>query len=345
MSGGKGGSKPAGNTTSTVTSQPWSGSLPYITDALSSAQNLYGQGGPQYYPGQTYAPENTAEQTGISNLQNQSQSGLSLGNSLENSSATNNPAYSFFQNLTSGSGADPGISTLQDYASGKYLTADNPYFSQMANTLTAQVLPGINAQFANAGRGVSGLASRAASEGLGDSIGNLAYQNYQQGLTQQQAAANSLAGYGITGAGDLSNLYQNNIANQLSGANLGLSSAAAGLAAGQTQQGFDQASITDAMNRYNYNQQLPYQTLQNYISEINALNPSGGTSTTTQPYFQNQTANTLGTALGGAGLISALGGIGDVGSAATTIGGVGIDGLAGTGILGSLSSLLPFLAA
>ena len=40
--------------------------------------------------------------------------------------------------------------------------------------------------------------------------------------------------------------------------------------------------ITDAMNRYNYNQQQPWQNLQNYSGIINGYGGLGGTSTTTQ---------------------------------------------------------------
>lgn len=278
MSGGKNGTPATSQQTSSTA--PWSGAVPYINQGLSAAQNLYQQGGPAYYPGQTYAPENSLQSGAITSLND-------IGTGLASGTAANNPSNSFFQGLSTGSGSVPGLSTLNDYASGQYLSADNPYFQQVANTTAANVLPGINAQFANAGRGSSGLASRAASEGLGDAIGGLAYNNYQQGLTQQQAAANSLANYGIQGAQGLSTNYQNNINNQLLGAS-------AQQQAGNAQQTFDQQPITAAMNEYNYNAQLPYQNLQNYIANISAQvggdhsTTSSGTSTPAQPSFWNQ---------------------------------------------------------
>lgn len=279
MPGDKGGSKPA-TTNTTTNNAPWSGAVPYINQGLESASSLYNQGGPAYYPGQSYAGENSGQRTALNDL-------TGVGNALANGTGANNPSNSFFQGLSTGSNSIPGLSTLNDYASGKYLSAENPYFGQMADTLKANILPGINAQFANAGRGSSGLAARAASEGLGDSIGGLAYQNYQQGLGQQQSAANSLANFGIQGAEGLGQNYQSNIGNQLLGAQ-------ASLGAATTQQGLDQGAINDQMARYNYNAQLPYQNLQNYIANISGQIGGTGSTTSTekatpaQPSFFNQ---------------------------------------------------------
>lgn len=295
---------------STSETAPWSGAIPYINQGLSSAQSLFNQGGAAYYPGQTVAPETSGQAAGISGLENigsQMAPQLSqLGGAASNllgGTQNNNPSNSFFQGLTTGNG--PGLSTLNDYASGKYLSADNPYFQQVADTTRANVLPGINAQFANAGRGSSGLAARAASEGVGDAIGGLAYNNYQQGLTQQQNAAQSLAGYGVQGAQGLSQNYQNNVNNNLNsvttGANLtsllqslGIGSSQAALQGGTAQQTLDQQPLTAAQTQYNYNANLPYQNLQNYIANISAQvqgdhsMTSNGTSTPAQPSFWNQ---------------------------------------------------------
>lgn len=293
---------------------PWSGAIPYIDTGLQASQDLYNQGGPQYYPGQTYAPENAGQSSAISGLENTaaqtapltSQIG-STASSIMGGPTTANPSNSFFQGLTTGNG--PGSDTLNSFSNGSMLSAQNPYFQQVADTTAANVLPGINAQFANAGRGSSGLAARAASEGLGDAIGGLAYNNYQQGLGQQQSAATSLAGLGVQGAQGLSTNYQNSVNNTLNsattGANLtsllqslGINANTAGLAAATTQQGLDQQPITAAMNQYNYNQQLPYENLQNYISNITgqtqgdhsttSTGTTSGTSTPAQPSFWNQ---------------------------------------------------------
>ena len=226
-------------TSNTTTNTPWSGAAPYITSGLQSAQDLYSQGGPQYYPGQTYAGQTAGQTAGIAGLdaiqqqfaptlaaaQGDISNASGIASNIGGTSAASNPSNSYFANLASGNSAAPGLGTLNDYASGKYLSADNPYFQQVANTTAANVLPTINAQFANSGRGNSGLAARAASEGLSDSIGGLAYNNYQQGLTQQQNAASALAGYGVTGAQGLASNFPNNATIQINAGSLGLNAA------------------------------------------------------------------------------------------------------------------------
>lgn len=314
---GGGSSTTPATSSNTTTNAPWSGVIPDITQGLADASSLYQQGGPQYYPGQTYAGSNDALNSGISTLNNigSTYGGLNTAatnstTGILNSTSANNPSNSFFSGMASGSGSIPGLSTLNDYASGKYLSADNPYFQQMSDNIKAQVLPGINSQFSQAGRGNSGLAGRAVGQGLGDSIGSLAYQNYQQGLTQQQQAAQALSGISQQGASGLASNFQNNAADRLNAASLdptlqntGINAGNASLLAGTTEQGLQQGYLTDAQNRYNYGQQQPYANLQNYISNITGqtggtgTSTSSGTSTPAIPSFWNQA---LGAGLGAA---------------------------------------------
>lgn len=318
----KGGSQPAGNTTSTSTSEPWSGIVPYLNQGLQASSDLYAQGLPSYYPGQTYAGSNPSLDAGIAGLTNlsalsaplQATATQGLNNAVSTASdlgSASNPSNAFFSSLMKGTG--PGLDTLNKFSSGQYLSAENPYFSSMADTVRANVLPGINAQFANSGRANSGLAARAASSGLADAIGGLAYQNYQQGLQQQQSAAGQLSDAARAGATGLSG-------NQLNAAQLGLAAtqaapsiqgmglnaANAALTAGQIGQQISQQQIDDLVNRYNYNSTLPQQNLKQFIANITAQSPGGGTTTQTQPYFQNQSASGLGGVLSGGMLGSAL---------------------------------------
>lgn len=327
------GAKPA-TATQTQTNAPWSGALPYINQGLQGAQSLYQQGGQQYYPGQTYAGTNEALNSGINQLNNigstyaglnqSASTGIQNAGNISSSVAdwakavgsngtAENPANSFFQSLSQGQG--PGLSTLQDYANGKYLSADNPYFQQMSDNIKAQVLPSINGAFSQAGRGVSGLAGRAQGQGLGDAIGSLAYNNYQQGLSQQQSAAQALAGYGVQGGQGLADIYQNAINNRFTGGqqqlaagqlglqaaqlapsiqNMGINAGNASLLAGTTAQGLQQGALTDNQNRWNAMQNQPYQNLQDYIRNITGqISGTGsasstGTTAPAQPSFFNQ---------------------------------------------------------
>ena len=351
----------SGSTQTTTTSAPWSGQQPYLTSGFQQAQNLFNQGGPQYYPGQTYAGPTGLQLQGIQNeadiglggTQAQNAANPALSNILGNNWLGANPSNSLYQNAASGgmnvntggyfspiaSGQQTntmGQDTLNQFASGGMLSANNPYFQQMAATTAANVMPQLQSQFDAGNRLDSGLATRAASEGLSDSIGGMAYQNYQQGLGQAQSAASNLSQIGQQNIGNqmqaanaLSNLGFGNIGTQLTGAQglgqnfqgaAGQQLSALGLApqignmsyqqagalqdAGQTTQGLNQQAITDAMNRWNYQQQQPYQNLQNYMQNIQGNYGSQGTSTS--PYYQNQTANLLAEGLGGTSILNNL---------------------------------------
>ena len=347
-----------GTTTTVQKSDPWAEQKPYLTGGFKEAQNLYMGGagsGPQYFPGSTHANPTQGQTQALSTLQDvglgggipqAGQARQATSNLLGQDFLYSNPGNSIFSNVASGniantSGADVlsnaahggltsnmGVDTLNQFASGDMAKAGNPYFQSMAQSIAANVLPSIQGQFAQGNRLDSGLASRAVGEGLGGAIGNLAYQNYQQGLGQQLGAAGTLSNIGqnrvqdqlsaalglgqlgqgnlqaqIAGAQGLSGNYNTAVGNQLSGIgqaqNLnqqymgGLGTAAE---AGGELQNQSQAQINDAIQRYNYNQQLPYSNLNNYMNLIQGN--YGGTSATSQPYFNN-TLGQIGAGLGG----------------------------------------------
>lgn len=325
----------------TQTNAPWSGALPYLNQGLQGAQGLYQQGGPQYYPGQTYAGTNPALNSGIDQLNNiQSMFGplqqtaqgaiggaINAGHNVANDSQAIGESARTIQNdaRTLGQSASPTNDPSYSYFSGVMngsQGADNPYFNQMADTIRAKVQPQAIAQFANSGRGQSGLAGRAVGQGLGDSIGALAYDNYNQNLNRMSNAAGSLSGIynqgftdklnagslGISagnlglGAGNQA-LAGGNLA--LQGAqlapsiqNMGINAGNASLLAGTTAQGLQQGALSDAQTRWNAQQQQPYSNLQDYIRNItgqiggtgmsSSSGSSSGTSTPAQPSFWNQ---------------------------------------------------------
>lgn len=101
--------------------------------------------------------------------------------------------------------------------------------------------------------------------------------------------------------------------------------------AGAALQGQSQNQINAAMNQWNYNQNLPYNNLSNYMNTVNSL-AHGQTTTNTQPVYQN----TAGNAIGGAATGAALGGM-VAGASDGAIGGpVGMGVGAGLGLLGGL---------
>jgi len=154
--------QPAGNTTIQQNSAPWSGQQPYLSTLFSGAQDLYNKGGPQYFPGQTMAPE-TQQQSQAVDLQ--------TGRALSGSPLIQ--------------GADQAY---QNTINGSMLNA-NPYLDQTFNQAFQQLQSGVGGQFEGAGRFGSGAQAGALAQG-GASLANQIYGgNYQQERARQLNAA------------------------------------------------------------------------------------------------------------------------------------------------------------
>ena len=267
-----GGSKQT--TTSNQQTGPWSPAQPLMQNILGGAQDwLSGASNRQFYPGQTFAAQSQPTQAGAATFAN--------GGG---------------QNTHSAQGY------YGDVLSGKYASAENPYFKGMADSVTSSVMPSINATFSRAGMTGSDPHQYSLAKGLSDSIAPYAYQNYQQGLGQMQSAAQAAP-----------QLDSNVAANQIT--------------AGQLGESYQQKQIDQDMSKYNYNQNLPYQALQQTSALGNPIAGMGQTSsgTTTQ---QNQTSP-----------LQAI--LGDGLMAASMFGSGGMFPGAMGGLMGGASSMMP----
>ena len=280
---------------------------PFLNEGLRQAQELFLRQQPQMFPGQTYV--SPSEQT-LTALQVQ-----------ENIARQQSPLLgaaqgAFLQSLG-------GISNT---AAGQYLNA-NPYQQQMMQAATRpleqafsqQVLPGISSLYSKSGRLGSGAMERAlssASEGFGRSIGditaNIAGTQFQQERGLQQQAALQLANL----AQQAPALYGQQFipAQQLA-------------QVGAQREAIAAQPLQEAMNRFSYEQQLPYQQLSGFLSSVYG-SPLGsfGTPTPMQP------ANRTTGALAG-GLAGGLGGYA-LGQAFPAIG--GFAGGYGAPVLGAI---------
>ena len=242
-----------------------------------------------YFPGQTYIGPSGLTQQGVGMGAEAGQQYGQAGNMMQNAAM-------------SGYGAVPGMygvnnQALQNYGflSNAADVANNPYVQNQlrANNIAAmgtlgQMMPTVNAgaQSVNAmGSGRHGLMQSNAITGT---LNNMQQQNtslmtnaYGQGLGAQQYAL------GATGA-----MHQNlgapaNYMGQLGqmyGQGAGLRGQGAQMLgqAGHTVEQYQQQALQDAMNRYAYQYQEPYQRNQNTMEYLNAMQPMGiqrGTST------------------------------------------------------------------
>lgn len=160
-----GGSQPAGSTTSTQQTQPWTQQQPYLEQGFQAAQNLYNNPSayPQYFQGSTVSPFNTTENTGL-------QMATNLG---EQGNSSVNAANSY----------------LTGELSGNNMPMNNPYLNTMEGQAVGSVMPGLESQFAQGNAMNEPGAGYAVGQGVGNALGNVYGGMYQQDLQNNNAAA------------------------------------------------------------------------------------------------------------------------------------------------------------
>ncbi len=181
---------------------------------------------------------------------------------------------------------------IQNILSGQYLDpATNPYLQQAYERAAGGVKSDIASQFARAGRYGSG----AMTETLGKSLGDIASQIYGGAYQQERARQ----------------LQAAQLAPQLAQQDYAAISQLAQV--GQTREGLQEATLADAMQRFQFEQQKPYTKLREYLASIGA--PTSQQTVSQQPIYRNLGANLLGGATGGAYLGSLVPGIGPMAGA------------------------------
>jgi len=219
---------------------------PFVKYGLEEAQNLYKTSTPEYYAGQTYVSPSAQTTTALQQAQNRALGG--------------NPLLPAAQQQQ------------QDVISGNYLE-NNPYFNQAlagaAQGATQNYNDAIKAAQGNAsmagryGSGVSAdIQNRAAntlSNTLANKYGELAYSNYagERGM-QNQAAQNAPA----LAASDYQDIQQ--LMN-----------------VGKTQEDYSKTALQADIDKFNFEQNKPYQKLNAYLGAAYGA-PTGSVSTTTQ---------------------------------------------------------------
>lgn len=229
--------------------EPWAPLKPYLIGAADDAKKLYGQGTPDYYPGNAVAPMSSYSRQGLDALAQRGAYGSDLSRSAQDE--------------------------LTNTISGNYLNS-NPYLQGAINTaiqpitnaFSSQVMPGIDSNFSDAGRYGSGLQGQAyndANAQLGQQIGNvstqMAYQNYGDERQRQMQAM----------------LFAPEMAAQDYKDILALQDA------GKGYDQYNQGLIDADMAKYDYNQNADYNWLSNYIGLLGGFPGNSSTSTAKTP--------------------------------------------------------------
>jgi len=238
---------------------------PFVQYGLEESTRLYQQPNlPSYYPGQTYVSPSQQTQAALQAAQQRA----TMGNPLV-------PAAQ-----------QQALNTVQ----GNFL-GGNPFFqgafrgaTQGAQTAYQDATQAALSNASRAGRYGSGAMGTALdraggtfANALTNTAGQLAFENYNQERARQQAmigAAPTLAGADYE---DINKMLQ----------------------LGQVSEGYQETALADAVNRFNFAQQAPYQKLQSYLSGAYGA-PAG--MQVSQPVYRNQFGNILGGAVAGAAL-------------------------------------------
>jgi hypothetical protein len=225
---GKGG---GGSQTQTQDIAPWL--KEYVTYGLGEAKNLYQGTTPTYYPGQTYVDPSMQTTSAIDLATKRAMAGSPL---------------------TSGA-----IAQQTGTVGGSYLGA-NPYLAaalrpgqEAATRAYNEAIGGTRSQASQAGRygsgaqtQLEGLSQQNLANALANQAGQAAYQNYatERGLQQQSAlAAPTLA---QSEYADINQLLQ----------------------AGQLGEQYKQTALESDIERYNFEQQKPYEKLSAYLGSV-----------------------------------------------------------------------------
>lgn len=318
--GGLGGSQEAGKIT--TTNEPWAPSVPYLTEIMGEAKNLYGQTKdlPQeaqqalqyaqsYYGDQLNNPLAPKVNNFVSGMMNPDGSINSPFARIQDITA---PQVNFQSAMAGMGGANP-TDAIARLLSGQ---VDNPYLDSVADSITGlttrnlmeNVMPGINSgasaagQFGGSRQGIAqGLAVSRMNQDLGASLSQLYGGAYENAQNRMGSMANSMAGIGT-------NIASQNANNQLAAsqfnANLGLqqnqqdlSALNSGMNWANTANDIQNKNIQGMLGASTYGQDRQWQQMNNYGGLINNIAGRGGSSS--QPYFENPYAGLLGGAISG----------------------------------------------
>ena len=172
-------------------------------------------------------------------------------------------------------------SEMMKQLQGDYLDpTSNPFISNLYNKLAGDVTSGVQSQFTSAGR----LGSGANQEVLANSLGDLGTQLYGQNYLSERANMNNA----LMAAPQMAETDYNDIMRLRS--------------VGSEREGLQEAALADAMNRYQYQQALPYEKLRNFQAATGGS--YGQTQTNVQPLRRNVASGLLSGGLAGAEMAS-----------------------------------------
>lgn len=305
MSGG-------GGNTQTTSSAPWGPTQPYLREGFNAAYgNLLSP--PAYYPGQTFQGPTAGQigawdnRLGYADQVFGGQQAPKFGEATGAlSGILGGGSFGQAGGLDARNAIQSQLSGRPDYAGaqGAVDAANAPLLRQFEQ----DIIPGLNqkATFLNNSTGGIKTLNRVLpelGERMSQNAAGIMNDERLRALQAQQGAAGLITQGGA-----------NADANALRGVGLFPTLAAAGEAPGMLSgqfadwgANFGNMALNDQMNRFNYYQGLPNQSLQQYMGLLGGMGNLGGTSTTSGPSGGGGLTGAAGGAMAGAQVGSMFG--------------------------------------
>ena len=216
---------------------------PYVTYGLEEAKRLYETGSPQFFPGQTYVSPSAQTQQALQMAQERAMAGSPL----------------------TGAAQAETLATIQGRGVNPFLAGALEQTNRLAGEQFNRNIQNLQSSAASAGRyGSSAMGQQAGTaqdifaRALAEQGGQLAYNSAEAERARQMAAVGAAPQMAQADYADIQRL----------------------LSVGGAKEAQSAAELQDAMNRFNFQQNLPQMKLQQYANLYSSA-PQGSTTTQT----------------------------------------------------------------
>lgn len=216
---------------------------PYVTFGLEEAKRLYETGSPQFFPGQTYVSPSEQTQQALQMAQQRAMAGSPL----------------------TGAAQAETLATIQGRGVNPFLAGALEQTNRLAGEQFNRNIQNLQSSAASAGRyGSSAMGQQAGqaqdifARALAEQGGQLAYNSAEAERARQMAAVGAAPQMAQADYADIQRL----------------------LSVGGAREAQSAAELQDAMNRFNFQQNLPQMKLQQYANLYSSA-PQGSTTTQT----------------------------------------------------------------
>lgn len=230
-----------GYQTGTTTTKIDPNILPYVTYGLQEGKRLYESSTPSFYPGQTYVSPSEATQSALQMAQERAMAGSPLVKAAQQEQ----------------------LATIQGRGVNPFLEGALAGVNRQAKQTFTEGVQGLQSKASSMGRYGSAAQSQQEAQAqdvfaraLAEQGGQLAYGSAEAERARQMAATQNAPQMAAADYADIQRL----------------------LTTGQAREQYSAAELQDAINRYNFEQNLPQMKLSQFANLFSSV-PQGNVTT------------------------------------------------------------------